>query len=344
MAGSLLISSRATCQWQVIHQFPGSESHFALFPSIKGMEHVGFVEIESGYDINAQLWRTSDNGATWKQCFFPEPFSDGGGFPMYNLDFCDTFLGWAAYGNNGEGGCAKTTDGGLTWTPNNLEVENPGDVYYQPKTHKVFLTNSWSSVYFTYLFVSSDSGASWTTWGDGYPREGIAFSTDSTGIASIGGVDQGNGPLLITSDAGNTWQTIYNLSYTSLPLAIPNTQTYFEATDNDPNIAFGDSGVVYKSTDGGLTWNCVFQLSDTLPTMNHVLNEAMKMDECGNIYLGTVFFGFYVSPDTGTTWYPLPRIPLRTGDPQIDTMFFLGIRGDDRFSVRDGYSLFLFCR
>jgi len=193
------------------------------------------------------------------------------------------------------------------------------DVYYQTKSHKVFMT-SWDLP-----MVSDDDGLTWHNWDSG-DKNGIVFSTGSTGIASMGGESLGNptlvGPSAITSDAGQTWQEIFNSpeGYEECwgPLAIPNTQIYFEASDW--------SGAIHKSVDGGLNWNTVLQL--TLTDSPYVrATGSMEIDECGMIYLPTVLHSVYISQDTGANWIHLPSF-----GNQYTRLF-----ADTRFSVRDGY-------
>jgi photosystem II stability/assembly factor-like uncharacterized protein len=226
--------------------------------------------------------------------------------------------GWIQFLNNGDTGYVegsniifKTTDGGNTWIPTEIEgiisisafVFN-GDVG--------FLTGGTDDANLNLdtnkIFKTTDGGSTWTKVYEfmhtDYQIDELVFYDDNTIVG--GGRDGG---LFRTTDAGATW-TRYQLGvgFTTLPGITLYNDTLFIVEEIQSNI----SGRLFKSSDGGAN----FQIQSNSLTMNWPFGVTIRNDEY--IIHGTHFIwseGFNTriakSTDGGVTFSPVsvPSLP-----------------------------------
>ena len=218
----------------------------------------------------------------------------------------------------------KSADGGQTWSPLTTSLGaastfDPGPVSVD-STGNVFVSSD------TGLSKSSDGGVTWT----------LVFPASSGTLGTLvvapvyGGVPAtlyGLGDALRSSiDGGVTWVTLTEPSgFTPLSLlaADPTTAgTLYAAAD--PVFAKGNPlstggttpslGGVFKSTDGGLTWQ-------TLLSGQSDFYSGLALDSSSTIYAidnpssSASSPTLIVSSDGGTTWssQALPATPVPTG-------------------------------
>jgi len=230
------------------------------------------------YAAGKGVFYTSDQGNTWEQL--------GGSItdPSANqLAKLGNYLFATTYD-----GVYRSADNGQTWTIcnnglSNLSTENI--LVYDSLLFVSVLTNM-----FPYLYVSSDSGATWT--GDtisgagritSFMRKGndIYFTTSWTGIFK-------------SSDAGQTWNTLPSWPI-ALPILIKSHQNLLvTAGQNDTQEPFG----IYYSQNDGITW-------DSMATPWSDSSSAIyDMISVGNYIIVSAFHdkGIYITNDLGVTW------------------------------------------
>jgi photosystem II stability/assembly factor-like uncharacterized protein len=157
-------------------------------------------------------------------------------------------LGWAV----GSSGIYATTDG-THWGLQLRSDEAFGGVDF------ISATTGWA-VGIRHLFGTTDGGAHWTAIGQGpKPIRSVHFATATQGwgiagganIASVHGwlIPAGLGTLVRTTDGGHTWQPMNSP-------ADPQTVCF-----TDPSLGWlgTASGGVYRSVNGGTSWQKVLQ-------------------------------------------------------------------------------------
>lgn len=237
-----------------------------------------------GGDYDRTVLHSSDGGYTWQH----QDVGLGSGY-LRGVSFPDSLYGITG----GFGGLIYTTsDGGESWTP-----RDPGmGVWYSVEL--LDSSKGWiASEDGGKIKSTRDGGNSWVTQYDQYGQhfEDIMFLNDTLGWA-CGFIDYHNSFVVRTTDGGQFWNC------DTLPIA----QGYLWSIDFvSPYIGFivGDYGEIYKTVNGGITWNS-FQ-NDTLGTS--FLNKVDFVDSLN---------GWVVSSNTvfrtrngGNTWQTDRRLP-----------------------------------
>lgn len=232
---------------------------------------------------------------------------------FHNLD-----SGLFAYGANNPGPFAPATEGGLVLTDDGA-ASGGYFIWYEPSTnledidvkvtggkplymaagHELY---NRSIVVRPYLFPAYPIGFDSVRTGTGRYYRAIRMRDDL--VAFTGGADQlGNGIIDISTDTGATWtniavlpgQPVSRLHFVNDTLAFAATGGYSRLTNN--GILLPDSGAIYRSTDGGLTWLQVH--SDAMEGFSDV--EFLN-DQVG---AATRNDGVIVrTTDGGDTWLP----------------------------------------
>lgn len=291
-------------------------------------------------DVVANAYYTTNAGTNWYEASFPDSMRVIVGIQMiddlvaygagaYNLPSIATKqsgnrqtmnlytplrnfyeqIGMAPYSQDEyRGYFVESTDGGQSWHPKG-SIED--SVYYLVG---ISFTNQQTGFVLgqgpifgnSAILKTTDSGANWNF---AYPFENGLYLNDIEFIDQLNGVVVGsyddmvnfNGVVLKTNDGGNTWVKIILPS-----LAAINKVTYLNSNTlllSGTNLVFQE--VVYKSDDGGLTWN-EFKNYGNLYSVHEV-----------NSVIGTgviLIFGVHqptgfaipfsdVSFDNGLTWY-----------------------------------------
>jgi photosystem II stability/assembly factor-like uncharacterized protein len=200
-----------------------------------------------GYNENCNcgdLLKTFDGGSTWVDHQF-DTAQEG----FNSLTFIDGTTGFAC---SVHGGIFKTTNTGSTWIDVSVNTINTIRVLSFPdrKTGYAVGTDpnpSQFSQYPSYLYKTTDSGATWNLLQD-YSQQNliitdIAFLTPQTGFLT-----GYNGQYLIerTTDGGGTWAPVYDQGGVGAVQGI-----YFNGSNG---YAAGDNGMILVSSDTGHTW------------------------------------------------------------------------------------------
>lgn len=145
-----------------------------------------------------------------------------------------------------------------------------------------------------------------------------------------------SGGIWKTTDAGVSWLPVNdfmsNLSVSSLAMSSTNSNTLYAGTGE--GFYNGDAvrgAGVFKSTDGGVTWN---QLSATNPASNtdwYYVNRLAMHPTDGNTLLAATNNGIYKTTDGGATW------TLTASGQQYADVRFDPLNGNNALGAK-GYS------
>jgi len=184
----------------------------------------------------------------------------------------------------------KTTDGGTTWNPIQIDTSATSTVYsaaIDPVDTAVVYVGAYINSQ-TYVYKTTDCGATWTPYAlptNLYYVYSLLVSPVDHNIVFAGTLYG----VCRSTDAGLTWtqQSTNNYNYR---IAV--------APDN-PNIMYSAAySYVYRSTDAGLTWSVCSGMSGTA-----IRTVLVLPGEAGAVYAGSTG-GMYKSTDYGVAWSP----------------------------------------
>lgn len=270
------------------------------------------------------LWKTDDGATTWTAMTDQIPNLSIGAVAIQpqnpNVMLIGTGEGyllspWFQYGI----GVLRSTDGGNTWNPTSLTVDDSlqfaslGFAWDPINTNNVYLATTYG------IFKSTDAGLTWTQTLIGigtsivinkkFPQHVYASLQDYTGSA---------GGIYHSSNYGSTWTALS----TGLPISNDIGFTSLAICDSFPNVILAgistpashpNCGIIqglYKTSNGGTTWDTVNRSGidfycypvpfDYLCQgwYNNTVNVAPY--DSNTIFIGGIYL--YNSLDGGTTW------------------------------------------
>jgi photosystem II stability/assembly factor-like uncharacterized protein len=212
------------------------------FSSVYAMP--GSQKVWAGAFGGGQILYSTNRGSNWTliQTSAPESFED--------IEMTDAGTGYAAGGNINYGGyCYKTTNGGANWSPTaplpTPSIKSNGISFVNSATGWVFGGSPFGNT--NQISKTTNGGATWA--GQPFsPTHGLSFNDGDMANASTGycvGVN-----VYKTTNGGSNWNAL-----TTLPSGIywSRVQAFSPST-----LYLGGSQRIYKSFDGGLTWDSVF--------------------------------------------------------------------------------------
>jgi photosystem II stability/assembly factor-like uncharacterized protein len=226
------------------------------------------------------VWKTTNQGTTWTPIFDEEPVSSIGAI---EVSYSDPSIIWVGTGeaNNRQtsswgNGVYKSTDAGATWTnmglPNSFQISrividpaNPQIVYVAA------LGNLWGSGGERGLYKTEDGGKTW---------QRVLYVDEDTGIADVEMDPQSSGTLFASAyerrrtvfglNGGGPSSALYKTTNSGVTWKKLSKGLPYEHGGNtgrigvsiyrrDPRIVYArvehvDGTGVYRSTDGGETW------------------------------------------------------------------------------------------
>jgi photosystem II stability/assembly factor-like uncharacterized protein len=220
----------------------------------------GFVAV--GNPIS--LHRTTDGGMHWLALGLP--YADG-----YAVTFTDPLHGWflawttVSPSPNQVPHLSSTSDGGNTWNQLPDPPVDSNGLVFRTRLEGWLGSNGAGQ---PHVYSSADGGHSWQRREVPLPSGAVASGTLSTGVQELPGagviasVNLSSPSALFTSfDGGTSWSEV-----TPLPLGGGTGDLGFQ-----DNLHWWEIyvGALYKSPDGGQTWN---HISDTLPNAVYSLH------------------------------------------------------------------------
>jgi photosystem II stability/assembly factor-like uncharacterized protein len=228
--------------------------------------------------VGGGVWKSNNSGRTWAPIFDSQPIASIGAIAVAPSNPNIVYVGTGetdvrsqiSYGN----GMYKSIDAGKTWTHIGLDdTRQIGRVLIDPKNPDIVFVAALGHVYGPNpergVFRSRDGGATW---------QKMLFKNDNVGAADLA-FDPQNSQIIYAS----LWNTrrppwsIYPPSY-------------------------GPGGGLFKSTDGGSTWQ---PLTQGLPTEKlGRIGIAVAPTNRNRVYaiVDAKAGGLYASNDAGATW------------------------------------------
>lgn len=233
--------------------------------------------------VGGGVWKSTNSGRTWVPMFDSQPIASIGAIAVAPSSPNTVYVGTGeadvrsqiSYGN----GVYKSTDAGATWTHLGLEnTRQIGRVLVDPRNPNIVFVAALGHVYGPNpdrgVFRTRDGGATW---------QKVLFKNENVGAADLA-FDPQNSQVVYAS----LWNT-----------RRPPWSVYPPA--------YGPGGGLYKSTDGGTTWQ---QLTNGLPTEKlGRIGLATSPTNRSRVYaiVDAKEGGLYRSDDSGATWEQISK-------------------------------------
>ncbi len=304
---------------------------YVFDPNDPKRHYVAFGDIGLIRSIDAGstwAWALKDKGCPWKNSCYDlsfDPFHKGrmfGAFSSFHEVMhwiCCTTPNAAA----NKGGVCVSDDYGVTWRAlSGLPLAPCTSVKVDLKHSTADALVLYATVWGHGVFQSTDSGVTWKEKpGVGragnmnalqlqiHPKTGdIYANTAANRNGSTFPVASG---LWKSSDGGDTWAEItagQNIKWMNAFAIDPLDPNNIFITGSD--IPSSAQGGVYRTTDGGASWTRVLDGSKSPDGFLHGLFVEFNPYEPKVIYFGSTG-GLWASPDGGTTWRLLEKIPFK---------------------------------
>jgi photosystem II stability/assembly factor-like uncharacterized protein len=276
--------------WRMIGPFRGGRTRAAS--GVPGQPNIFYIG-----QVNGGVWKSNDYGRTWTPIFDAEPTQSIGAIAVApsdpNIIYVASGEGLARPDLSVGDGIYKSTDAGKTWTHLwTQDGEQIPALAVDPRDpNKVFaavLGHPYGANPERGIYLSRDSGATWTK---------VLSKDDNTGGSDVE-IDPSNPDVVYAS----MWQVRLG-------------------PWEDGNEYNGTGGGLYKSTDGGKTWN---QLTNGLPKYMVQINVAISRSDTKRLYATAASnpnaestsgqaVGVYRSDDAGESWYRVTTDPRPAG-------------------------------
>jgi photosystem II stability/assembly factor-like uncharacterized protein len=190
------------------------------------------------------VFKTSDRGLTWQSVGFPNL---SGNFFIDDVDFVNRTLGFVGGVDTAGPDLYRTTDGGTTWTPLNITGARWLSLDF------VDSNQGWAiGVNSTVARRTTDGGTTWqpmTLPDIGFPA---SFGKVDFINQNDGWIVGWDGYVVHTTDGGLTWQlqNVGNNEVRLLGLHVVSPSEVYA----DGNINNNSSALLYRTTNGGATW------------------------------------------------------------------------------------------
>lgn len=313
--------------WNQIFENPFTQSmgDLGLAPSNSQVLYAGTGEPNGGqgsvtYD-GYGVFRSDDGGTSWTHV----GLENAGGIGRVEVDPGNENRVFVAamgnlFSNNPQRGVYRTTDGGATWERVLYLNDSTGaiDLSIHPDNPDIILAAMWERVRGPYhrtyggpssgLYKTTDGGENWVKLTNGLPagslgRIGVDISMSHPDIIYCS-VGKTNGQFLDvykSTDGGDSWTALnsgLNASTYSWWFS-----TKIQIHPNQPEIAWAGEFYLYRTTDGGASWQTVGGL--------HVDQHAVQAHpmESNFVVIGNDG-GVYLSEDGTQNNYFVATLPI----------------------------------
>jgi len=200
---------------------------------------------------------------------------------LYDIAFPTPTNGFAV----GSGGAfLKTTDGGATWTAQNIGAKyNLFQIHFTSATTGYIMGGIRIGPLMSKVLKTTDGGLTWTE----------VYSLSNDYIADMFFINDTHGwlsayqKIIYTTDGGQNWTTV------AQPGAHTIKEVFFTSTTK--GLYLDNSNRVRKSTDGGQSWSILSDLIINGSTMSFA-------DPQNGFMISGVNVGLYATVDSGATW------------------------------------------
>lgn len=274
------------------------------------------------------LWKSTNRGQTWVNVFFDKPVSTFGDIAISRSNPNIMYAGTgeqqnrqsSSYGN----GIYRSDDGGDTWTHLGLEeTRHTGRIVIHPTDPDVVyfgaVGNLWAGSEERGVFKSTDGGQNWTKvlFVDEYSGV-IDMAIDPENPSTVYAATyqrlrqawgfNGGGPgsgIWKSTDSGETWNRLGaglpggDLGRIGIAVAQSNPQVVMALVE-----AEDDQSGVYRSEDGGLSWERVSEQNIRPMYYSHIFIDPNNEER---VY--TLATRSYVSDDGGRTFSQIALAP-----------------------------------
>jgi photosystem II stability/assembly factor-like uncharacterized protein len=161
------------------------------------------------------------------------------------------------------------------------------------------------------MFKTEDGGRQWTRLSIPAVRVNtIVINPKQTEEVYAAGSSGGLGRIYKSSDAGETWEEVYNDPTPNASISA------FDIDPDSPHILYAGTGAngIIKSTDGGRTW-FLLRWSEA-----QVRILRVDMHNSRRLFVGTTDKGLYRSENSGSTFEHLPADQEFPGSSAITTL------------------------
>jgi len=300
-----------------------------------------------------RIYITRDAGRTWEM---RPAVTDGSAFGVPFHMAIDPKDPDVIYSNNQFAGIFKTVDGGKTWRPfNNGYSGNIVPIVNASRQDpNVVYAGSLSGI-----FKSSDRGTTWKGLNRGLLNGRdyfVSVTSHPTRKGWLLGSDMYSGSIFFSDSDGAEWRQVAELKTPeggrlrggvrcfvhapSRPDIVYAVAVCERCYDEYPLHPLPDGGGIYRSTDGGRTWQTANE-GLALTCMN-VLDIAVHPADPNRALAAVLYEGLYETTDGGASWKKMdcgpdhPDIRAIRYDPQNPSLIYLGAEGGGTFKSADG--------
>jgi photosystem II stability/assembly factor-like uncharacterized protein len=260
-------------------------------------KNVKFFDINTGYALKGNLYKTINSGNNWLQVPVPSQFNNN----INSFEFLNSNTGFIVnnpYVYPAYCYIAKTTNGGVSWDTSKVYSNSTLKIVSFSDINSGFLLGKYGGI-----FKTTNSGLNWTDLYSGFINIifGIQFINYNTGFVC------GLNIFAKTNNGGENW---IKYQVTATPtifggLYFVNDQTGFIA---------GEGRKVFKTTDGGNNW-----LQTIVPGTSDNLT-CVKFTGPNTGYLSSINGRIYKTTDAGEVWSIIYTVATH---PVLNDMYFI---------------------
>jgi photosystem II stability/assembly factor-like uncharacterized protein len=256
------------------------------------------------------VFRSTDDGITWTEV--------NSGLPTNDAGVCFTVLGTILFTGTSGNGVFKTTNFGASWdtASNGLPMNASAQSLVSSGTSLIAGVGGCPPFSTRGMYVSSDSGASWSNVGFGFFPSAFALQGVSVFalVPGIGGSCGQPGGMYKSTDNGLNWTSVNMPSNYSNPISLFSNGTDLYSGSAQAFLPGTSFGGVFRSTDDGTSW------VSASPGLSH-LGISSLAQVGNNLFAGTSGGSVFQSTDDGANWR---SASVGLTDPNINSLSPIG--------------------